>query len=126
MRSLILTIALLVAVAVPTVAQQIPQPTGPVTFCGTQALPTADTYTVSVDGGAAQALTMSASVDARCPGGTSHSFTLPATLFPIGNHSVQVTAINQFGSTAGPTYSVTVGIAPGAFTITAVLPPAGE
>lgn len=102
---------------------QIPVPSGPVTFCGAQAAPAADSYTVSVDGGAAAPLTMSATPDSRCPAGTSHSFTLPAASFPVGTHTVTVRAVNAFGTTAGPAYTVTVGIAPGAFTVTAVIPP---
>lgn len=126
MRRTVMMVVLLVgALAVPSRAQQIPQPSGPVTFCGVQALPVADSYTVSVDGGAAQPLTMSATIDSRCPSGATHSFTLPAASFPIGNHTVVVVAVNAFGSTAGPSYAVTVGIAPGQFTVTAVLPPAG-
>lgn len=118
-----LMIVAMVALAMPAAAQQIPQPSGPVTFCGTQGTPSADAYTVVVDGGEPTALVMGETVDARCPAGTSHSFTLPAALFPIGTHVVQVTATNAYGSTAGPSYSVTVGIAPGPFTIQAVLPP---
>lgn len=102
---------------------QIPVPSGPVTFCGTQAPPAADSYTVSVDGAPPVALTMSATVDARCPTGSTHSFTLAASLFPIGNHTVVVIAANAFGTTTGPSYAVTVGIAPGTFTLRAVLSP---
>lgn len=104
---------------------QIQPPSGPVTFCGTQAAPAADTYEVVVDGGPPAPLTMNTPV-AACPAGATHSFTLAANLFPIGNHSVVVRAVNPFGTTAGPSYAVTVGIAPGQFTVTAVIPPAGE
>lgn len=127
--SLVLTLLLLsaaLALPVSSADAQILPPAGPVTFCGTQATPTADSYTVSVDGGAATPLSMSATIDSRCPAGTTHSFTLPAAAFPIGQHTVAVTASNAFGATAGPVYTVTVGIAPGAFTVVAVLPPAGE
>lgn len=123
MRRGLLTIALLVTVAAPSVAQQIPQPSGPVTFCGTQAAPAADSYQVSIDGAAAQALTMQATIDSRCATGTTHSFQLAASLFTVGQHTVTVTARNAFGTTNGPVYTVTVGIAPGPFTVTAVLPP---
>jgi len=116
---------LLLVFAVSLEAQQIPQPSGPVTFCGIQALPNAETYTATVDGGAAQAVTMDTTVAPACPGGTTHSFSLPANLFEIGSHTVQVTGTNPFGSTPGPSYSVVVGIAPGTFTITAVIPPSG-
>lgn len=126
LRISLLLVLCSLALAVPvTVQAQIQPPSGPVTFCGTQAPPAADSYTVSVDGAAAQPLTVSAPV-AACPAGSTHSFTLPASLFPIGNHTVRVTSINAFGSTAGPDYNVTVGIAPGVFTVTAVIPPAGE
>lgn len=120
-RSLWLFVAIL---GVPALAgaQQIPPPTDPVPFCGTQASPAADSYTVSVDGGAAQPLTMDATPNAGCAAGET-SFTLPASFFTVGSHTVAVTARNTFGSTPGPAYTVTVGIAPGAFTITRVIPP---
>mgnify|MGYP002786934914 CR=1 FL=1 len=105
-------------------AQQIPPPTGPVTFCGTQAAPAADSYRVQVDGGTPQPLTMVAAAPS-CPAGATHSFTLAASLFTVGKHSVRVTGTNAFGSTVGPEYIVTVGIAPGQFTVTAVVPPGG-
>lgn len=105
--------------------EQIQPPNGPVTFCGAQAPPAGDSHTVSVDGGPEQPVTL-APPAAACPAGSTHSFTLPASLFPIGNHTVRVTSINAFGATAGPSYNVTVGIAPGQFTVTAVIPPAGE
>lgn len=117
-----LMIVAMIALATAAAAQQIPPPSGPVLFCGVQALPAGDTYTVRVDGGEPQPVTLTAP-DARCPAGATHAFTLPASLFPIGDHSVQVIAANAFGATAGPVYAVVVGIAPGAFTITAVLPP---
>lgn len=105
---------------------QIQPPSGPVTFCGTQAAPAANTYTVVVDGGAPQTLTMTAPPVAACPAGATHSFTLPAALFTVGTHRVTVVSTNSFGSTTGPEYSVVVGIRPGAFTVTAVIPPSGE
>jgi len=101
---------------------QIQPPTGPVTFCAVQTPPTADSYTVSVDGGTALPTTFAAPV-AACPAGSTHSFTLAASLFPLGSHTIVVTATNAFGSTTGPQYSVVVGIAPGQVTITAVIPP---
>lgn len=128
-RSLVLTLLLLsAALALPASSAnaQIAVPSGPVTFCGTQAAPVADTYTVQIDGGVAQPLTMAASLDARCPAGSTHSFTLPASLFAVGTHTVRVRASNEYGSTDGPAYTVTVGIAPGPFTVTSVLPPQGE
>ena len=120
--------------------EQIPPPTGPVTFCGTQATPTADSYryqvgTVTSAPGAsplvvtwdnAEAdLTLVAPV-AACPAGQTHSFALPASLFPIGRRAVRIMSVNAIGSTPGPAYLVVVGIAPGQFTITAVIPPPGE
>ncbi len=128
-RSLVLTMLLLLAaLALPASSAnaQIPVPSGPVLFCGTQAAPAADSYTVSVDDAAPVPLTMSATVDARCPAGDTHSFTLPASLFTVGTHTVRVRSVNAFGGTNGPAYNVTVGIAPGQFTITSVLPPQGQ
>lgn len=102
---------------------QITPPTGPVLFCGVQADPAPTSRTVSVDGGPAVSLTVDATVSPRCAPGTTHSFTLPAAQFIIGSHTVTVTSTNEFGSTVGNTYAVVVGLAPGAFTITAALPP---
>lgn len=103
-------------------AQQIPPPTGPVVFCGVQAAPEADSYSVRVDGGEAQSIAFVAALP-ECPSGSTHSFALDASMFPIGSHTVQVIAANAFGATEGPQYAVVVGIAPGQFAITAVIPP---
>jgi len=102
---------------------QIGPPTGPVTFCGTQAQPAPDSYTVRVDGGTPQPLTLDVTPNAQCPAGQL-SFQLPAAAFVVGQHSVQVIGRNTFGSTDGAAFTVTVGIAPGEFTITSVIPPA--
>lgn len=119
----ILTVAMACLMVVGASAQQIPPPSGPVTFCGTQATPVAESYTIAIDGAAAVPLTMDATVNAACPAGTTHSFQVPASAFPIGAHTLVVAAVNAFGATAGPSFAVTVGIAPGAFTITALIPP---
>lgn len=124
-RAIVMAMILMCALcATPTdvAAQQIPPPTGPVVFCGVQAAPEAESYSVRVDGGEPQGIAFTAPV-AECPSGSTHSFALDAALFPIGNHTVQVIAANAFGSTVGPQYSVVVGIAPGQFAITAVIPP---
>ena len=102
-------------------AQAIPPPTGPVVFCGQQAAPEASSYLLVFNGGAPEPLTMDASPDAACPTGTTNSFRLAAARFTVGNHTLLVRAVNTFGSTDGPVYDVTVGIAPGKFTITAVI-----
>lgn len=122
MRRLMLVmvaIVMLILTAATSEAQQIPQPSGPVLFCGTQMGQPADSYTVSVDGAAPVPLTMDATIDAQCPTnqGFTHSFTLAPSLFPLGNHIVVVYATNAFGTTAGDEFQVTVGIAPGKFTI---------
>lgn len=104
-------------------AQQFPPPTGPVTFCGTQTPPNADSYTLVFDGGAPEAVTLAAPV-AACPNGSTHSFTIPAARFTVGQHTVRIRATNAFDTTAGPIYTVTVGVAPGPFTVNAVIPPA--
>lgn len=126
MRRVLMMVVGLLALAGVVEAQQIPQPTGPVTFCGVQAAPAADSYTVAVDGGTPVPLTMDATLNAACPAGSTHSFQVAASSFPIGNHTLVVRGTNPFGTTVGPTYAVVVGIAPGTFTITAIVPPAGE
>jgi hypothetical protein len=100
---------------------QIPVPAGPVLVCGSQAMPSADSYQVAFDGGAPTAVTMEAAVDSACPAGSTHSFRLAPALFTIGQHTIAVAGSNAFGSTTGPTFTVTVGIAPGPFTIGAVI-----
>lgn len=126
MRRVLMMVVGLLALAGVVEAQQIPQPTGPVTFCGTQAAPAADSYTVAVDGGTPVPLTMDATLNPACPAGSTHSFQVAAASFPIGTHTVVVRAVNAFGTTVGPAYTVQVGIAPGQFTVTAVIPPPGE
>lgn len=126
MRRVLMMVVGLLALASVVEAQQIPQPTGPVTFCGVQAAPAADSYTVAVDGGTPVPLTMDAVLNPACPAGSTHSFQVAASSFPIGNHTLVVRATNAFGTTVGPTYAVTVGIAPGQFTISAVIPPGEE
>lgn len=113
----------LLFVAVCSFAQAIPAPANPVVFCGVQANPAADSYQLSFDGGAMEPLTMDATKHTSCPASSTHSFSLPAARFTVGGHSVRVRGVNQFGSTDGPTYNVTVGIAPGQFTINTVITP---
>lgn len=118
----LLTIALCASVAsADAQSSQFPPPAGPVTICGTQTAPNADTYQLVFDGGAPEPVSLTAP-DAACPAGSTHSFALPAARFTVGQHTLQVIATNAFGSTTGPAYTVTVGIAPGPFTITAVVP----
>lgn len=102
-------------------AQNIPPPTNPVLFCGTQAAPAADTYMLVFDGGAPEPLTMDATKNALCPASSTHSFTLAASRFTVGQHTLVVRAVNAFGTTVGPVYNVLVGIAPGPFSIDAVI-----
>jgi hypothetical protein len=82
--------------------------------------PGATSYQLVFDGAAPEAITPAAPV-AACPAGSTHSFTLPPARFTVGAHTVRLVATNAFGSTTGPIYTVTVGIAPGPFTITAVI-----
>lgn len=119
-----LLFAAVLLIAAPVMAQvAMPPPTNPVVFCGTQATPNPDSYELLFDGGAAEPLTMDATMNTACPGGSTHSFSLPASRFTVGQHTLQVRATNVFGSTDGPVYNVTVGIAPGEFTINAVIAP---
>ncbi len=123
MRTRLLTLIVLACLAVTVDASaqsQFPPPADPVTICGTQAAPTADSYTLVFDGGAPEAVTLGAAA-AVCPVGSTHSFTLPAARFSVGAHTIQIRATNAFGTTAGPVHAVTVGIAPGQFSVTAVI-----
>lgn len=125
MTAKMLTIALLLFLPVSAVAQ-IPQPSGPVVFCGVQAAPVAESYQLVFNGGTPEALVMDATIDPGCPVGSTHSFRLPAARFTVGKHEIRVTATNSFGATDGPAYSVVVGIRPGQFTITALIGGGGQ
>lgn len=117
----ILMLSALVAASGSASAQAIPQPTGAVVFCGAQAAPAdVESYELVFNGGAPEALTMDETLAEGCPDGSTHSFRLPASRFTVGQHTLLVRARNQFGTTDGPIYTVTVGIAPGQFTVTAV------
>jgi hypothetical protein len=120
-RSLSMLVIAALMLPASVAAQQIPAPSGPVVFCGTQATPNADTYQMVFNGGAPEALAMDATTDAACPTGSTHSFRLPAARFTVGTHTVKVIATNAFGATDGPVYTVVVGIRPGQFTITAIV-----
>lgn len=98
----------------------IPPPSGPVIFCGSQAAPAAVSYQLVFDGGAPEALTMDATKDPACAASDTNSFRLAASKFTVGTHTLLVKATNTFGTTDGDVYNVTVGIAPGKFTITAI------
>lgn len=123
-RCVMAAVVVLVCASFASAQSQFPPPAGPVTICGSQAAPNADSYQLVFDGGAPEAVTLTAPAAAGCPGGSTHSFTLPAARFTVGAHTLALIATNQFGSTTGPAFTVTVGIAPGPFNVTAVIPPA--
>lgn len=112
----------------PAAAQvSMPPPANPVTVCGTQAAPAASSYQLVFDGGAPEAVTVATPPDARCPSGSSGSFTVPASRFTLGDHTIRLIPTNAFGSNmASPAFPVAVGLAPGPFTVTAVLAAALE
>lgn len=121
-----LALAALAAIvfSTPVFAQsQFPPPAGPVTICGTQAAPAATSYQLVFDGGAPEAVTLTSPAAAACSAvsGATHSFTLPASRFTVGTHTIRVVATNAFGTTTGPAYTVTVGVAPGPFTVGGVI-----
>jgi hypothetical protein len=124
----ILTALFVLGLAGAASAQTIPQPSGPVAFCGVQASPTATSHKVSFNGGTPEDVAFvtptstGAVVDfcnANAPKGWTHAFTLPAARFTIGKHTVVVISINQFGQTSGPVWVTEVGIKPGPLTVTA-------
>jgi hypothetical protein len=118
----------LATLAAPAAAQSsFPPPPGPVTVCGTQAAPVATSYQLVFDGGAPEAVTLTAPAAAVCPGPSTHSFTIPAARFTVGTHTVKLIPANAFGSNATSTaFTATVGIAPGTFSVTAILAAALE
>jgi hypothetical protein len=138
-KTLLATLLLLVCLASSAVAQtQIPPPAQPIAFCGTQASPAPTSHQLVFDGGAAEAVTIvtpsgSGAVvtfcNANAPGWT-HGFSIPANRFAprAQTYTVSLTALNDFGQTAGVAWDVLVGIAPGQFTITGAgqLPGGGE
>jgi hypothetical protein len=121
LRSAVLLALFALCLAAPASAQsQFPPPADPVTICGTQAAPTATSYQLVFDGAAPEAVTLVAP-SAVCPSGSTHSFTLAASRFTVGPHTIQLRATNAFGTTVGPVHNVNVGIAPGQFSVTAVV-----
>jgi len=121
--SILLLLGCLLPVSVQ--AQAIPPPTNPVIFCGSQAPPPAASYRLVFDNGTPETLVMDTTIASTCPTGTTHSFRIAASKFTVGQHTVKVQSINTFGTTDGPVYTVTIGVAPGPFTITALVPPSG-
>lgn len=113
-------LALILLPAVAVAQSQFPPPADPVTICGTQAPPSADSYTLVFDNAAPEPVTLNAPA-AICPTGSTHSFTLPAARFTVGQHTIQIRATNAFGTTNGSVHTVSVGIAPGPFSVTAVI-----
>lgn len=107
----------ILALSLPAFGQAIPTPSNPVAFCGTQASPSADAYQLIFDGGAPESLTMDSTKNPACPAGSTHSFSVAASRFVPGQHVLMVRGVNPFGATDGPVYVVTVGVAPGQFTI---------
>jgi hypothetical protein len=133
MKHILASLFLVLGFAASAAAQTIPQPSSPVAFCGTQAAPAGDPTQVIFDGGAPEAATFvtpttsggSGAIISFCnanqPGWT-HAFTLPAARFNprVAPYTIAVISTNAFGQTTGPVFQVTVGLAPGQFTITGV------
>ena len=100
----------------------IDMPTEPVVFCFVQTPPSATQYTVTVDATPPVNMTPTAPPDGRCPPGSTHSFTLAASLFTSGSHTVAVTGRNGNRVTTGPVYTIAVAPPPpGAATIVGVV-----
>lgn len=129
LRSILLStivLGLLMSALPASASAQFTPPSGPVLFCFTQAPPEPASWQTVTDNGTAAPMTPTAPAVAACPSAATHSFTLPAAPFTIGTHTVMIRTINSFGPTNGPVYTVVVGIAPGAGTIIAVIPPPAE
>jgi hypothetical protein len=127
--------SVLVLLVVGCVSAQVtlPQvPTAPVTICVKQNLPMAASWTVSVDGGTAQAVTLASPANVeKCAASDSHSFTLPASHFTVGTHTLRLTAIRGSKTKQGPSFTVIVEeTEPGEPVITGVVasvtPPTGQ
>lgn len=107
----------------PAAAQgQIPPSAGLLLFCGVQATPAPDARTVLVDDVAVVPAPTFVANDARCTNPAHVAFTLPAGPFSVraAPYRVVVVASNAFGTTPGQEFLVTIGVAPGAFTIAEV------
>ncbi len=121
------SVLLVIAVGIRLASAQttIPPPVNQLIVCGTQNLPAATSYTVSVDGGAFVAMTLDTTKASICTAVTqTSSFRLAAALFPPSNtpHTIVVRATNAFGSTTAAAYSVLIGTAPGQYIISAAVP----
>jgi hypothetical protein len=120
-----------IALAAPAVAQTtIPPPANPLVYCVNQPAPPADSWELVFDGGAPEPIAMTPATtagpattfcEANAPVFT-HSFTLPASRFPPRQapYVAIVRALNAFGLTVGVPHSVSIGIAPGQPSVTAV------
>jgi len=109
----------------------LPPPTNPLAFCVAQTGQAPDTYTLVFDGGAPEAVTVQSAATAPAAVQTycaaihptyTHAFTQPAARFPIRQtaYTLVLRGTNPFGTTAGPSFSVLVGVAPGPATILGV------
>lgn len=126
--SLVITLGACASLA--SAQSPMPPPSGPVAFCGVQSTPAASSWKVIFDNGQPEDVSMVtptsegsgalvAFCNANAPGWT-HAFTLPPTRFTLGDHTVAVDAINQFGTFRGPVWTVPIGMKPGAWTTKAV------
>jgi hypothetical protein len=101
-------------------------PIAPVTICVKQNLPAAASWTVSMDGGAAQSVALTTPANAaKCAAGDSHSYTLPSAGFTAGTHTLRMTAVKGTKTKQGPLTTVIVeDPEPGEPVITNVVPEA--
>lgn len=117
MKNALLALAFVCVSAAPAFAQAtVPPPAVPLTFCLLQAPPTANTWQLSFDGGANEAVTLTpyTTTDTGCPAGTTHTLTLPPTRFTVGTHTMKFFGSNEFGQQTGsPTFTLRVGVVPG-------------
>jgi hypothetical protein len=109
----------------------LPVPTAPLTVCVNQPLPPATSYQLVFDGGAPEAVTVTAADAAKCKTTDTGSFTVAAARWTVGQHTLRLNAVNAGGSTQGPVFTITIQAPkPGEPAITAVVagvtPPTGQ
>lgn len=137
MRRIVAFIITALALAAPAAAQtQIPQPVGPVAFCGVQDDTPAGDYQLIFDNrqpetviivkptdtAPATSAALVAFCNANAPNGWTHAFTVAAGRFVLRPepYLIALNALNARGNTIGQMYSVSVGLKPGVFRITFV------
>lgn len=135
--ALALVLVLVVATAPAAAQTQTPPYSGPVTVCASDGAPVPDTLQYQLGAvtsavgvtpvvvnwaSALTTFTRSALPATGCLPAATYTFTIPANMLPIGRHALRLVGTNAFGTVQGPTYTITVGVAPGPSSVVNLVP----